>query len=98
MQNSQINGLNDSEGKRRDRMGIMADILNTVPARKTKIMYRCNLSFKQLNGYLESMVVEFDLLEIDKNGGSSISYKPTPKGKRFLTNYMEIKQLLTPGN
>ena len=98
MQNFNKNGLNGSEGKRRDRMSIMADILNTVPARKTRIMYRCNLSFKQLNGYLESMVVEFGLLEIDKNGGSSNIYKPTPKSKRFLTNYMEIKQLLTPGN
>ena len=80
--------------KRRDRLTIMAQILNIARegTLKTQIMYRANLSFAQLNEYL-SLLQEVKLLKVNTEDGRTM-YKTTPKGVKYLENFAEIKDLL----
>jgi len=84
----------DDPRKRRDRLYIMAEILEVAidGALKTQLMYRANLSFAQLNEYLK-ILSDFKLLEITENDGRTI-YKTTAKGMRYLQSYREIRDLL----
>ena len=83
----------------RSRMDIIANILNEAidGAKKTQIMYRCNLSFRQLQIYL-SFLIKKNLLQASQiEGSSSIEFfKTTNKGRAFLRAYKNIKALLTP--
>ena len=76
----------------RSKLQIIADILTVVRnggARKTRIMYQANLSYKLLNQYLD-YVMEIDLVSIssDDNG----QYVITPKGFDFLEKYKKYSQ------
>lgn len=84
--------------KRRDKLQIMAEILEIAgdEALKTQIMYRANLSFTQLNNYLEFML-EINLLKKIKQNNKEI-YKSTEKGSDFLQRYREISELLKNEN
>jgi predicted transcriptional regulator len=84
----------DNPRRRRDRMFIMAEILEVAidGALKTQMMYRANLSFAQLNEYLKLML-DLQLLEKVGNNGK-IVYKTTSKGERYLQSYKEIQDLL----
>jgi len=80
--------------KRRDRLYIMGEILEIARdgSLKTQIMYRANLSFAQLNEYL-NFLLEVGLLKETSDDGKAI-YRTTRKGVRFLQNYYEIRNLL----
>lgn len=80
--------------KRRDKLKIIAQILENAqePTLKTQIMYRANLSFEQLNEYLEFMI-RLDLLE-KLTARRKDMYKATQKGLDFAFRYDEITQLL----
>ena len=80
--------------KRRDRMFIIAEILNIAKSGslKTQIMYRANLSFAQLNEYL-SFLTEMELLEIKEEEKKTI-YEITEKGDQYLEKYKDISSLL----
>lgn len=80
--------------KRRDRLHIMAEILNVANegVLKTQIMYKANLSFAQLNDYL-SLLEELKLLKAATNDKKT-TYKTTKKGISFLENYEKIVLLL----
>ena len=80
--------------KRRDRLTIMAQILDIARegTLKTQIMYRANLSFAQLNEYL-SLLQEVKLLKVNTEEGRT-TYKTTSKGIRYLENFSTIKELL----
>ncbi len=80
--------------KRRDRLYIMAEILNVAKdgVLKTQIMYRANLSFAQLNSYL-SVLIDLKLLKENKSDRKTV-YKTTEKGAKFMENYKEIVLLL----
>ena len=73
----------------------MADVLDAADggALKTHIMYGANLSFRQLENYLDLMIKN-SLLEktvrIERE-----TYETTDKGKNFLQQYHEIRALLT---
>ena len=84
----------DNPHRRRDRMFIMAEILEVAidGALKTQMMYRANLSFAQLNEYLKLML-DLQLLEMMGNNGRTV-YKTTSKGARYLQSYKEIQDLL----
>jgi predicted transcriptional regulator len=86
-------GSNPSS-KRRDRLYIIAEILETAKdsALKTQIMYRANLSFTQLNDYLKFMLKN-ELLEKILLNDREV-YKATEKGMNFLQRYREITELL----
>jgi len=80
--------------KRRDRLYIMGKILEIARdgCLKTRIMYRANLSFVQLNEYL-GFLLEMELLKETSEDGKSV-YRTTRKGVRFLRNYYKIRDLL----
>lgn len=82
----------------RGRLDIIADMLDASSGgvRKTYLMYRCNLSFRQLKRYLDFMV-ERGLLQMiiqfDGDSNSSL-FKVTDKGRRFLKAYKSLMGLM----
>jgi len=83
----------ESPRKRRDRLLIMAEILEVAidGALKTQMMYRANLSFAQLNEYLKLLL---DMKMLETLEGKKRVYKTTSKGMRYLQSYREIHDLL----
>lgn len=81
-------------GKRRSKMRIIADILRHAqrPAKKTHIMYECNLSFNQLEHYL--IFLKKRALIRRKIDNGLIIYQTTNDGQKFLEKYSSIAQLL----
>jgi len=87
------------EQKKRSQEGILYEIVNecyTTPCLKTRIMYRCNLGFKQLNDYLEKAKKGNYIAEKIEN--EKTYYETQEKGKAFLTIYDLLFQLLNTGN
>jgi len=82
------------ERKRRDRLYIIADVLEIAKndSLKTQIMDQANLSFAQLNNYL-SFLLEVGLLRASSEKGKTV-YGTTKKGVRFLLNYHKIRNLI----
>ena len=87
----------ETSRKRRDRLYIIAEILVIGKDRslKTQIMYRANLSFAQLNEYL-NFLLRRDLLR-RKMENRKTFYKTTAKGVKYLEYYEEISNLLRRG-
>jgi predicted transcriptional regulator len=79
----------------RSRVDIIACILkNSIKAsRKTRLIYKCNLSLSQFKIY-EDCLIAGELLErtLDENGAEN--YKITEKGKSFLKDYARIQKIL----
>jgi len=90
------NGLTheNTTGKRRSRMRIIADILRHAqrPAKQTHVMYECNLSFSQLKRYLIFLKTRA-LIRRNLDTGSII-YQTTNNGQEFLRRYSSIARLL----
>ena len=82
--------------ERRDRLKIMAEIMEASKGSqlKTRIMYRVNLSFSQVNEYL-SFLTEMGFLKVNEVKGQKF-YETTTKGERYIDNYMEMSSLLRP--
>jgi len=59
---------------------------------KTRIMYKVNLSFSQVNEYL-SFLTEMGFLRVRVENGKKL-YETTAKGKLYIENYMEMSNLL----
>jgi len=83
---------------RRARFDIMADILKASVggARKTQLMYQCNLSFQQLKKYL-SILMQKGLLKsvFAKKETPTNLFKTTEKGRNFLRRYRNMITFLT---
>ncbi len=83
----------------RSRIDIIATILRVAEdgAKKTHIMYKCNLSFRQLHIYLD-FLVERGLLRFlrAKSGekNDSTTYQTTGKGRAFVQAYRSIRAIL----
>ncbi len=81
-------------------MDIIASILRVANqgARKTHIMYGCNLSFKQLQVYLvflkERRLLKFVRIVTDEKN-RSVEYATTSKGRAFLQSYGSLRALLS---
>ena len=88
------NDVFEDPRKRRDRLYIMAEILEVTldGVLKTQVMYKANLSFAQLNEYLK-LLLDLKLIEA-YNSDEKKFYKTTPKGLRYLQSYREIRELL----
>ena len=86
-------GSNPS-AKRRDKLYIIAEILEIAKegTLKTQVMYRANLSFTQLNEYLNFMLNISLLQKVETNEREV--YRATDKGLDFLQRYREITELL----
>ena len=86
--------LNQTESKRRDKLSIMAEILEISKngTLKTQIMYKANLSFAQLNEYLRFML-KTQLLKKFSTNRKDV-YGVTKKGEEFLYCHSEITELI----
>jgi predicted transcriptional regulator len=87
----------DSSNGHRGRLDIIADILEASHAgtKKTYLMYRCNLSFRQLRDYLDFMLRRGFLWNNNGDGHSEPTlFKTTAKGKEFLKAYKNLKALM----
>ena len=78
-------------GTKRDRVEIMAEILElcSKPKTKTRVMYGTNLSWKMLQHYLAYMQ-EHELLEAQND---STKYVTTERGRDFVEKWRELKAL-----
>jgi predicted transcriptional regulator len=77
-------------GSYRSRLDIIADILNVVSqnAKKTRIMYQANLSYKVLTKYLKR-ISEASLIDFERE---KQCYVLTAKGRAFLGAYTEYSK------
>ena len=84
----------DNPRKRRDRLFIIAEILDIAKdgALKTQIMYKANLSFTQLNTYIK-LLRELRLLEIVEVNKKDV-YKTTKKGVEYMESYRAVIEIL----
>ena len=55
-------------------------------------MYQANLSFSQVNEYL-SFMTKMGFLKLHEVKKQKL-YETTPKGERYIENYMEMSSLL----
>jgi predicted transcriptional regulator len=80
----------------RGNFDIIADILGASigGAKKTNLMYRCNLSFRQLKSY-SHFLLETGMLRVKGRPKSeSVLFEATEKGKQFLRAYGALKALM----
>ena len=79
---------------RRGRLEIIHDILSLClkPVQKTYVMYQANLSYTQLQKYLEYLV-QIKLLEM-KSAEQEISYVVTAKGLNLIENYKKLLNII----
>ena len=84
----------------RSRIDIIANILLATEggAKKTHIMYQCNLSFRQLHAYLD-LLIEKELLTSvtpkKKEKNNFNTYATTNKGRAFIQAYHTINAILS---
>jgi len=82
----------------RSRVDIIENILRVADpgAKKTRIMYRCNLSHTQLRAYLK-LLFGMKLLESisEEEGTEPDVLKTTAKGLKFLDAYRKLRVLMT---
>lgn len=73
----------------------MACILSSSndTSRKTRLIYKCNLSLSQFNMYAECLIEGGLLKKYVANGGAEI-YETTARGRSFLRDYGRIKKVL----
>ena len=91
----------------RSRVEIMADMLSEVSLspeglRRTRIMYRCNLSSRQLKVYVELLrekgfLSVASLKSANGAGGNVAVYRITEEGLSFLRSYGDLKRRLREG-
>lgn len=88
-----ITDKNKKGNSNRGRIDIIADILEVSrrKVRKTHLMYRCNLSFKQVESYLGFLLERKLLRQTDGDPGT---FKITDKGERFLEAYKGLLGLI----
>ena len=79
---------------RRGRFEIISEILTLcrTPTQKTHVLYKCNLSYDQLQKYLR-FLVENDLLAPFEKEGKSF-YKTTKRGENFLEEHQSLVRFL----
>lgn len=82
--------MKKSLGNYRDRLDIIADILNVASqnAKKTQIMYQANLSYKVLQRYLTE-IVDASLLSYEN---FDQRYRITIKGQEYLDAYKDYSR------
>jgi len=92
---SLVGNKNDGSNSHRGNLDIIADILDASEggSKKTCLMYRCNLSFKQLKNY-SSFLLGSGLLHVTKEEANNGMLQVTDKGKEFLRAYKNLKALM----
>ena len=86
-----------SFSRKRSDVDIIASILGEVHkgAKKTRIMYRCNLSHRQLQAYLKFLLDINLLMSISEERENKTNfYQATTKGRNFLDAYCKLRELM----
>ena len=80
--------------KKRGRFEIIQEILLVCrkTAKKTNILYKCNLSYNQLQKYLEYIISQNLVTQLVYK--DTLLYELTEKGKEFLQEYWQLESLL----
>ena len=78
---------------RRSNIDIIADMLRLGEAGKTEIMYSANMSYFQLQKYL-NFLLQLKLIDKITVGNPTVTYKVTRKGLKLLRNIDNIQQML----
>jgi predicted transcriptional regulator len=78
---------------RRSNIEVIADILRLGQAGKTEIMYSANMSYRQLQQYLE-FLNDHEFIEIMKVGNPVTVYKVNKKGLRLLKTIDNLLEML----
>ena len=93
-----VQTASESKSSHRGRLDIIADILSSAVGgvRKTSIMYKCNLSFKQLEAYM-GFLLRKDLLRMFTRRESKEShfFETTKQGLDFLRAYRNLETLMS---
>ena len=86
--------LLENSQKRRDKLVIMAEIIGIAKngTSKTHIMFKGNLSFSQLNQYLD-LLSQTGLLEKSLINGKEL-YRSSEKGLEFMQKQCQIINLI----
>ncbi len=79
--------------RRRSSIEVIADMLRLGEAGKTEIMYSANMSYFQLQKYL-NFLLQLGLIYKVTVGNPSITYRVTNKGLRLLRNIDNILEVL----
>jgi predicted transcriptional regulator len=81
---------------RRSNIEVVADILRLGEAGKTEIMYGANMSYRQLQRYLNSLT-QGGFMERVELTDPVEKYKVTKKGLRLLENIDSISEMFAQG-
>ncbi len=81
---------------RRSNFEIIADMLRLGEAGKTEIMYSANMSYFQLQKYL-NFLLQMKLIDKVTVGNPTVTYRVTQKGRRLLKNIDNITHMLESG-
>ncbi len=79
--------------RRRSSIEVIADMLRLGEAGKTEMMYSANMSYFQLQKYL-NFLMQLGLIDKVTVGNPSITYRVTKKGLRLLRNIDGILEVL----
>ncbi len=79
--------------RRRSSIEVIADMLRLGEAGKTEIMYSANMSYFQLQKYLNFML-ELRLIDKVTVGNPTVTYRVTRKGLRLLKSIDGILEIL----
>jgi len=78
---------------RRSNVEVIADILRLGEAGKTEIMYSTNMSYRQLQQYLE-FLTQHEFIQIMKVGNPVTTYKVNKRGLRLLETIENLLEML----
>ncbi len=93
-----VQTLRELRSSHRGRLDIIASVLQSTlgGVRKTSIMYRCNLSFRQLEVYLGFLLRKDLLRMVNRAGGnSSRFFETTDRGLDFLRAFRDLDELMS---
>ncbi len=81
--------------RRRSSIEVIADMLRLGEAGKTEIMYSANMSYFQLQKYL-NFLLQLKLIDKVMVGNPVVTYRITEKGLRLLKSIDSILEILEP--
>ena len=79
--------------RRRSSIEVIADMLRLGEAGKTEIMYSANMSYFQLQKYL-NFLLQLKLIDKVTVGNPVVTYRVTKKGLRLLRSIDGILEIL----
>ena len=84
-----------SVSERRDSVKLVVDMLVVAleGAKKTEIVYKANLNFKQAQKYL-GFLLSKGLMAVESSSGKRKVYRTTERGRTFIRRYGKALELI----